>query len=104
MSVLISFVQLLERVSSELACIDDDLATVQADVRQDRRAHAETSTSSAQDRTLYPENDEAESSDVDRPAAPEVPDDRARTLTFAGKKRKMDEREASPEKYHPKQK
>jgi hypothetical protein len=68
-TVLISFVQLLERVSSELACID-----------------------------------EAESSDVDRPAAPEVPDDRARTLTFAGKKRKMEEREASPEKYHPKQK
>ncbi|KAI9283094.1 WD40-repeat-containing domain protein [Umbelopsis sp. AD052] len=82
--------QLLERVSTELACIDGDLATVQADIQQDR--------------TLYPENDEAESSDVDRPAAPEVPDDRARSLTFTGKKRKMDDREASPEKYHPKQK
>jgi hypothetical protein len=105
-SVLNSFVKMLERVSSELSCIDSDLATVQADIRQDRGAPAEMSSSAAQDRALYPENDEAESSDVDRPSAPEVPDDRARTLTFAGagKKRKMDEREASPEKYHPKQK
>lgn len=75
---------------------------MQAEIGPQSNSSAEAGV---QDRSVYSENEETESSDIDRPnteAGPEVPDERSKA--FRGKKRKMKEMDPSSDDIFPKHK
>lgn len=87
----------LERLTTEMACIDSDLASVHADLKGESSNAADLYYESP-DRYLYPENEETDASDQDRAiseARPEVPDERSASKT--GDKRKRDDMDSSAE-------
>ncbi|KAM3586086.1 hypothetical protein VKS41_002616 [Umbelopsis sp. WA50703] len=87
----------LEHLSSEIACIDSDLASVHADIKGESSNPTDVYFENL-DRYLYPENEDTEASDQDRAvseAGPEVPDERSKSKT--GEKRKRDEMDSSAE-------